>query len=117
MDTISEFFASNPAVFTMLAIFIAVMILYSLIQKMIKFAIIVVMIVLLSGGVYLFKDPAGMPEKIKQSIETFKNGSDQIVDKFSSLWDDTRELAGKAKKMPGDINKMLDASKEEAGKK
>ena len=116
MEAISDFFASNPAAFTLLAILVAVVVLYSIIKKMIKLAIVILFIVLVFGGVYFFKDPGGMPDKIKQSVATFKAGSEAISDKFSSLWSDTKELGGKMKKVPGDINKMLDASKEEAGK-
>lgn len=116
METITEYFSSNPAAFTLLSIFIVIVVLYSIVQKMIKFAIIFVFVVLLAGGVYLFKDPASMPEKIKQSVEMFKNGGSEIGDKFSNLWSDTKNLAGKMKKVPGDINKLLDTSKEEAGK-
>ncbi len=116
MEAISDYFASNPAAFTLLAIFIVVMILYSIAKKMIKFAIVVVFLVLLFGGIYLFKDPAGMPGKIKNSVETLKAGGGQIKDKFTNLWEDTKDLAGKAKKVPGDINKMLDTSNEQAGK-
>lgn len=117
MDVIADYLRSNPAAFTLLAIFIAVVILYSLVQKMIKFVIVVVFIVMLLGGIYLFKDPASMPEKIKSSVSAFKDGGEQIKDKFANLWHDTKNLAGKAKEVPGDINKMLDASKEEVEKK
>jgi hypothetical protein len=116
MEVISDYFASNPAAFTLLAIAIIVVILYSILKKLIKFAVVVVFIVLLLGGIYLFKDPASMPGKIKNSVETLKAGGEQIKDKFANLWADTKDLAGKAKKVPGDINKLLDTSKEQAGK-
>ena len=116
MEAIADYFAANPAAFTLLAILVAIVILYSIIQKMIKLAIVVIFLVLISGGVYFFKDPGSMPDKIKQSVDTFKNGSEAISDKFSNLWSDTKELGGKMKKVPGDINKLLDTSKEEAGK-
>lgn len=116
MEAISDYFASNPAAFTMLAIFIALFVLYSIFQKMLKLAIVVIFVVLVVGGVYFFKDPGSMPDKIKQTVTTFKDGSQAISDKFTSLWSDSKELAGKMKKAPSDINKMLDASKEQVGK-
>ena len=105
MEAISDYFATNPAAFTLLAIFIVVLIAYFILQKFIKFAIVFVFIILLAGGIYLFKDPASMPGKIKSSVETLKAGGEQIGEKFSNFWQDTKELAGKAKKVPGDINK------------
>jgi len=116
MEAVSDFFASNPAAFTLLAIVIALFILYSIIQKMLKLAVVVMFVILIFGGVYLFKDPASAPDKIKQSVTAFKTGSEAIHDKFSSLWSDAKELGGKIKKTPGDLNKMLDSSREEAGK-
>jgi len=116
MESVSAYFSTNPAAATMLTIFIVIMILYFILKKFIKLTIVLLFIILLVGGVYLFKDPATMPGKIQQSIETLKSGGEQIGDKFSSFWKDTKDLAGKAKKVPGDLNKMLDASKKDADK-
>ena len=117
MDAISAYFASNPAAFTMLIVFIALAILYSLIQKMVKFAVIVLFIALIISGIYFFKDPASMPEKIHSTVSMFKDGGGEIADKLQNLWDDTKNLASKAKEVPGDINKLLDSSDEKTGGK
>jgi hypothetical protein len=45
-----------------------------------------------------------------------KSGGEQIMDKVSNLWRDTKDLAGKAKKVPGDINKMLDTADKDVQK-
>ncbi len=116
METIMDYFKANPAAFTLLSLAVVIVVLYSILQKMIKLAIVVVFLVLISGGVYFFKDPGTIPDKIKTSVETFKNGSEAISDKFSNLWSDMKDLGGKMKKVPGDLNKMLDTSKEQAGK-
>jgi len=39
-----------------------------------------------------------------------------VWDKFSSLWRDTKSLADKAKKAPGEINKLIDPSKDPSKK-
>jgi hypothetical protein len=116
METVGAYFQANPAAFTMLAIFLVVMILYFILSKLMKLAVIVILVILLGGGAYLFKDPASMPDKIKKSIETFKAGGGEIGNKLSRFWQDTREIGGKVAKFPGEINKQLDSSKEEAGK-
>ena len=112
MESISSYLAANPTVFTLLTIFSVILILYFILSKFIKLAIILLVVIQLFGGVSFFKDPAPMPEKIKQSVQTFKTGGEQVWDKFSSLWRDTKSLADKAKKAPGDINKLLDPSKD-----
>ncbi|MFO7569979.1 MAG: hypothetical protein R6W75_09295 [Smithellaceae bacterium] len=116
MEAISSYFAANPAVVTLLAIFLFLFILYTILKKFIKFAVVLIFVVLLVGGIYLFKDPASMPEKIRTGVETLKAGGEQIGDKFSNFWQDTKELFNKGKKVPGDINRMLDVSRETVGK-
>jgi hypothetical protein len=116
MEAISDYMAANPAAATLLTIFVVFMILYFILKKFIKLAIVVIFILLLVGGITLFKDPATMPDKIKSSIDTLKAGKEQIGDKFKNFWADSKELAGKAKKVPGDINQMLDTAKKDAGK-
>jgi len=116
MESISSYFTAHPTVFTLLAIFAVIMIMYFILSKFIKLTVILLIIILLIGGVNFFKDPASMPDKIKQSFQTFKTGGEQVWDKFSSLWRDTKSMADKAKKAPGDINKLLDTAKENVGK-
>ncbi|MHB8137179.1 MAG: hypothetical protein ACYDGO_02165 [Smithellaceae bacterium] len=116
MESVSAYFLANPAAFTLLAIFVVVLILYFILSKLIKLAIVFLIVVLLVGGAYLFKDPSTTSDKIKQSVETFKTGGGAIGDKFSHFWQDTKELAGKAKKVPGEINKLLDTADEDVKK-
>lgn len=116
MESVSAYFLANPAAFTLLAIFVVVLILYFILSKLIKLAIVFLIVVLLVGGVYLFKDPSTTPDKIKQSVATFKTGGEAIGDKFSRFWQDTKELAGKAKEVPGEINKLLGAADEDVKK-
>ncbi len=116
MEAISAYFSSNPTAFTVLVIFVVIMILYFILSKFIKLAIIFLFVILLVGGVYLFKDPATMSDKIKQTVETLKIGGEEIGDKLSDFWRDTKDLAGKAKKVPGQLNKMLDTADEDVKK-
>ncbi|MEE9912447.1 MAG: hypothetical protein K4571_12060 [Deltaproteobacteria bacterium] len=116
MDSVSAYFSSNPAAFTLLAIFVIVLMLFFILKKFLKLTIVFLFIVLLAAGIYLFSDPAAMPDKIKQSVENFKSGSEQIGDKFSNLFEDSKKLAGKAKDVPMDLNKMLDTAKKDVGK-
>ena len=117
MEAASSFFSANPAVATLAAIFIVVMLLFFILKKFLKLAVVLLFVLLLVGGVYLFKDPAAMPEKIRQSVDTLKTGGEQIGDKLRSFVSDTKKLAGKAKEVPADVNDMLDTAKKEVGGK
>jgi peptidoglycan hydrolase CwlO-like protein len=116
METISSFFSANPAAATLLAAVIVIMLAYFILKKLLKLAIVLIFVILLAGGIYFFKDPTATPEKIKNSVETLKTGSGQIKDKLSNLWTDTKELAGKAKEVPGDVNDMLDTARKDVEK-
>ncbi|MEN6639469.1 MAG: hypothetical protein ABFC95_09760 [Smithella sp.] len=112
MESLSSYFTANPANFTLLAILFAIVILYFILKKFIKLTVILLIVLLLAGGVNLLKDPASMPGKIKTTVQTFVAGGEQMWDKFSSLWRDTKDLADKAKRTPGEINKLLNAANE-----
>jgi len=116
MDSVSSYFSANPAAFTLIVIVAIVLMLFFILKKFLKLTIVFLFIVLLAVGVYLFKDPSSMPDRIKQSVEDFKSGGEQIGDKFTSLFEDTKTLAGKAKEVPKDLNKMLDTAKDTVGK-
>jgi uncharacterized protein YoxC len=68
------------------------------------------------GGYHYFKEPDKTAEKIKQSIETFQAGTDEITDKCKNFYRDTKELFNKAKKVPGDINRLLQDQNGKASK-
>lgn len=116
MESVGAYFQANPAAFTLLAISLVVLILYFILSKLIKLAIIVLLVILLGGGAYFFKDPASTSDKIKNSVETFKTGGEAIGNKLSRFWQDTKELAGKAKEVPGEINEMLDTADKDVKK-
>lgn len=116
MESIAAYFTENPVVFTLLTVFVVIAVLYFILSKMIKLAMIVIFIILLFVGTQLFQSQGSMPDKIKKTVGTFKTGGEQIKDKFSSIWQDTKGIADKAKTVPKDINKLLDAAKEDAGK-
>lgn len=116
MECVYDYFSTHPAAYTLLAIFIVIVILWFVLSKFIKLTILLLFIILLVGGVYLSKDPATMPDKIIKYMETLKSGGEQLVDKVSNFWRDAKDLADKVKKVPDDLNKMLDTSKKDADK-
>jgi|LAHU01.1.fsa_nt_gb hypothetical protein len=116
MDSVSSFFSANPAAFTLLAVFVVVMILFFILKKLVKLAVVVAFVILLAGGVYLFKDPGSVSVKVRHATEILKEGKDQIGETFSSLFEDTKSLGGKLTKVPGDLNKMLKTAEEDTEK-
>lgn len=116
MDALFGYFAAHPTVFTLLAIFMVIAILYFILSKFIKLAILLLIVILLAGGVNLLKDPASMPGKIKQNVQTFVTGGEQIWHKVSGLWKDASDIADRVKKAPEEINSSLKTAQDKTGK-
>lgn len=116
MDTIINYISAHPSVITVLVIFVVIVILYFIFKQFIKLLLIVLFILMAVGGYHYFKEPDKTAEKIKQSIETFQTGTDEITDKCKNFYRDTKELFNKAKKVPGDINRLLQDPNGKVGK-
>ena len=100
MDALFGYFTAHPTVFTLLTIFVVIVILYFILSKFIKLAVLLLIVILLAGGANLLKDPASMPGKIKQNVQTFVTGGEQIWRKVSGLWKDANDIADRVKKAP-----------------
>jgi len=116
MDTIVNYISAHPSVITMLVIFVVIVILYFIFKQFIKLLLVMLFILMAVGGYHYFKEPDKTAERIKQSIDTFQAGTDEITNKWKNFCRDTKELFDKGKKVPGDINRLLRDSNEKAGK-
>ena len=116
MDTIVNYISAHPSVITLLVIFVVLMLLYFILKQFIKMLLVALVILMAVGGYYYFKDSDKTSERIKQSIQTFQTGTDEITVKCKNFYRDTKELFSKAKKVPGDINRLLQDPNEKKGK-
>ena len=116
MDAIIDYISAHPSVITLLVIFVVIMLLYFVFKQFIKLLMVALFILMAVGGYYYFKEPDKTAARIKQSIDTVQAGTDEITDKFKNFFRDTKELFNKGKKVPGDINRLLQDSNEKAGK-
>jgi len=116
MDTIVNYISAHPAVITLAVIFVVILLLYFILKQFIKILMVALLIIMAVGGYYYLKEPGKTSERIKQSIQTFQSGTNDITDKFKNFYRDTQELFSKAKKVPGDINKLLTDPNGKTGK-
>ncbi len=116
MDAITNYISTHPAVVTLLVIFVIIVLLYFILKQFIKLLLVALIILMAVGGYYYFKEPDKTAIRIKQSIETFQSGTDEITDKCKNFYRDTKELFKKGSKVPGDINRLLKDSDEKVSK-
>jgi hypothetical protein len=116
MEEIISYISAHPAAVTLLVILVVIILIYFIFKQFFKLLLIALFILMAIGGYYYFKEPDKTAERIKQSIDTFQAGKDEITTKCKHFFRDTEELFNKGKKVPGDIDRLLKDSDEKAGK-
>ncbi|MCX5848212.1 MAG: hypothetical protein NTW65_02000 [Deltaproteobacteria bacterium] len=116
MDAITGYLSTHPAVLVTGVIFIVILILHFIFKNLVKLVLIMFFVLLAAFGYDYLKNPNKVAEIIKESVETVKSGINDVTDKRKSIYEDTKELYNKGKKVPGDINKLLKDSDKEADK-
>lgn len=112
MEAITGFITEHPSLMIMLLIFLVIMLLYFIFKKLIKLILIVLLVFFAVGGFLVIKDP----NNLQKSGDLFKSGMAEIKEKTASMYEDLKELFYKGKQIPGNIDKMLEDSKEQIGK-
>lgn len=116
MDVITGYLTANPALFKTIVIFVLIVIAYFIFKQFLKLSLVLLLIVLAVAGYYYFQDPKKMSAKFKESIDTVQSGSDQVIKKSKSIYNDSQELIDQTKKVPEDVNKFFKGSEDKAGK-
>ncbi len=117
MDALFSYLSAHPTIFTLLTIFVIIAVLYFILSKFIKLAVLLLIVILLAGGANLLSDPASMPGKIKQNVQTFITGGKQIWHTVSGLWKDANDIADRVQKAPEEIQSSLKAAPEKTGER
>ena len=112
MDAITGFIGEHPSVLIMLIVFFLIIFLYVVFKKMIKIVLVIFLVLFAVGGFFFIKDP----DNIKKTIDAVGAGVEETKQKSKDMYQDLKELFKKGKEIPGNINKMLEYSREQAGK-
>ena len=83
----------------LVAIFGALLILYFMLKKLVKLALLVVLVLFGLAGYYYFQDPATMPQKMKQTLQGAKTKTEHAVEKGKGAYRTGREIYGKGKEL------------------
>jgi membrane protein implicated in regulation of membrane protease activity len=98
-------YLSTPAGI-LVAIFGALLILYFMLKKLVKLALLVVLVLFGLAGYYYFQDPATMPQKMKQTLQGARARTESAVEKGKGAYRTGREIYDKGKELSQTLDKL-----------
>lgn len=101
MEAINGFFTANPIIFKVMIIIVLIVAAYLIFKQFLKLSLVLFLVALAGAGYYYYNNPQKMSE---------------YAQKFKSFYKDSKELANKTAKVPGDINKLLKDADNKADK-
>jgi len=106
MDNIINYITTHQ--FTAgVCVFVAFLIIYFLFKKLIKFALLFLILLILFTGYLYLKDPQKMPKSIGESMKKAKEETGSIVERGRGVYDSVKGIYKKGEKlMTRDVDKM-----------
>jgi hypothetical protein len=111
MDDILQYLAAHPLAI-MALLFAVFLFVYFLFKQFIKMVLGVVIILLALGGYFYFKDPDHVWQNMKATLQKAWTQTGKAVETGKGAYQEGKTLYEKGKKLPGDIKKALDKSRE-----
>ncbi len=99
-------------------IFVAIVIVYFLFKKLIKVALLLILIIIMLTGYAYFKESNRMPKSIHEALQKAKEETRMVVEKGRGVYDDVMSIFEKRRKPVTDyIDKITEQDKEAYKKK
>jgi hypothetical protein len=112
MEALNSFVASSPIISVVILVLIVTLILYFTFKSLSKFVMILFVIFVVGLGYYYYQDP----EKVRDSCISMLSSVMDLSEKRKTFVQDSQDVLKKTKEAPGQVTKMLDASKKELNK-
>lgn len=96
MQGIIDYVSSHPLAIMAIA-FLFLLVIYFVFKQLIKLALFLVLIALIVGGYYYFKDPEKMPENLRQTIRETRDKSEKMLETGKQTYDKTKDFYEKSK--------------------
>jgi len=114
MDQFIQYLTSNQTAMTIVGVLI-LFTFYLIFKKLVKLALFVLLILLGVGGYLYVKNPAKMSGSIKQSILQTREGTTNVIRKGKDAYKDGKALYEKSKRLPKEIEAVIDKAKGKKG--
>ena len=117
MNSIIDYFTAHQ--FTAgVCIFIAILIIFFLFKKVVKLALLFILVIIMLTGYAYFKESNKMPRNIQGVLQKAKEQTRMVVEKGRGVYDDVMSIFDKRRKPVTDyIDKITEQDKEAAKKK
>jgi hypothetical protein len=117
MSGIIDYFTAHQ--FTAgVCIFVAILIIYFLFKKVIKLALLFILVIIMLTGYAYFKESNRMPRNIKEVLQKAKEETRMVVEKGRGVYNDVMSIFDKRRKPVTDyIDKITEQDKEASKKK
>ena len=102
---------SDHPLAAMTVCFILLLVLYFICKKLIKLALVVLIVALVIGGYFYFQYPDQRPADVSAALEKAREGTVRAVEKGKEAVDKGRELVGKGKEAVEKGREAVDRSK------
>jgi len=117
MNSIIDYFTAHQ-ITAGVCIFVAILIIYFLFKKVIKLALLFILVIIMLTGYAYFKESNKMPRSIQGVLLKAKEQTRMVVEKGRGVYDDVMSIFDKRRKPVTDyIDKVMEQDKEAAKKK
>ena len=113
MEGIVRYVAEHPLV-AMAVCFAALLLVYFLFKRLIKLALILILVAVLIGGYFYFQYPESRPANLKDAMEKVRVGAGKAVDQGKDAYEKGKEWVDKGKTV---LDKGIDKGKDAIEKK
>ena len=109
MDDIVKFITTHQLIIG-LCVFAAILLLFFLFKKLIKFALLLILILIVFVGYLSFKEPEKMPKSLSETMQRAKESTRSVVEKGRWVYDSVKGVFKKVadKMVTRDIDKQLE---------
>lgn len=117
MDDIIKYITSHQFIIG-LCIFAAILILFFLFKKLIKFVLLSILVLIVFVGYLSFKDSEKMPKSLSETMQKARESTRSVVEKGRGIYDSVKGVYKKAEKLvTRDIDRQLEPDKKQTGDK
>ncbi|MCX5854104.1 MAG: hypothetical protein NTZ24_05870 [Deltaproteobacteria bacterium] len=111
MDNLIQYVTNHQ--FTVgVGVFVALLIVYVTFKKLIKLALLLILLLLAIGGYMYFKDPKRMPENIQETLQKAKEKTGKVVKTGKGVYDKVKAVAEKGVIYSQELREFMKDSKD-----